>query len=127
MKDIESIDPTFYSSLVWIKDNSLEDLELYFNVDFEVLGQLQSHDLKPGGSEIRVTDDNKDEYLRLMTEWRVSRGQEEQQKAFLEGFNEVLPLEWLHYFDEKELELLLCGMQEIDVSVERLGHCSFAR
>ena len=46
-----------------------------------------------GGSEIRVTEANKEEYLKLMTEWRVSRGQEEQTKAFLEGFNEVLPLE----------------------------------
>lgn len=42
-------------------------------------------------------------------------GQEEQTKAFLDGFNEVLPLEWLHYFDERELELLLCGMQAIDI------------
>lgn len=33
----------------------------------------------------------------------------------MDGFNEVLPLEWLHYFDERELELLLCGMQEIDI------------
>ena len=24
-------------------------------------------------------------------------------------------MEWLQYFDERELELLLCGMQEIDV------------
>ena len=28
---------------------------------------------------------------------------------------QVVPLEWLQYFDERELELLLCGMQEIDV------------
>ena len=27
----------------------------------------------------------------------------------------MVPLEWLQYFDERELELLLCGMQEIDV------------
>jgi len=27
----------------------------------------------------------------------------------------VVPLEWLQYFDERELELMLCGMQEIDV------------
>lgn len=40
-----------------------------------------------------MTEENKDEYLKLMTEWRVSRGQEEQTKSFLEGFNEVLPLE----------------------------------
>lgn len=27
----------------------------------------------------------------------------------------MVPLEWLKYFDERELELMLCGMQEIDV------------
>lgn len=45
----------------------------------------------------------------------MNRGIEEQTKAFLDGFNEVVPLEWLHYFDERELELMLCGMQEIDI------------
>lgn len=50
-----------------------------------------------------------------MTDWRMNRGIEEQTKAFLDGFNEVVPLEWLHYFDERELELMLCGMQEIDI------------
>ena len=59
---------------------------------------------------------------------------EEQTKAFLEGFEEVVPLHWLQYFDERELEvsvysnewyhtaapplllqLMLIGMQELDV------------
>ena len=40
-----------------------------------------------------------------MTEWRFSRGVQEQTKAFLDGFNEVVPLQWLQYFDEKELEV----------------------
>ncbi|XP_074600611.1 E3 ubiquitin-protein ligase Su(dx)-like [Brevipalpus obovatus] len=119
MKDIESIDPQFYNSLVWIKENSLKDIEdgmeLYFTVDYEILGQLKSTELKEGGADIRVTDENKDEYLRLISDWRFSRGQEEQTRALLDGFSEVLPLEWLHYFDERELELLLCGMQEIDI------------
>lgn len=30
---------------------------------------------------------------------------ESQTKAFLDGFNEVVPLQWLQYFDEKELEV----------------------
>lgn len=42
---------------------------------------------------------------RLMTEWRLNRGIEEQTKAFLEGFNEVVPLYWIQYFDEKEMEV----------------------
>lgn len=42
-----------------------------------------------------------------MTEWRFSRGVQEQTQAFLDGFNEVVPLQWLQYFDEKELEVRL--------------------
>lgn len=41
----------------------------------------------------------------LLTNWRFTRGVKEQTKAFLDGFNEVVPLEWLRYFDEKELEV----------------------
>ncbi|XP_011501087.1 PREDICTED: E3 ubiquitin-protein ligase Su(dx) [Ceratosolen solmsi marchali] len=117
MKDIESIDPEFYKSLIWIKENNIDEcgLELYHSVDFEILGQVIHHELKDGGDKIKVIEDNKEEYLRLMTEWRMTRGIEEQTKAFLEGFNSVVPLEWLKYFDERELELMLCGMQEIDV------------
>ncbi|XP_002735403.1 E3 ubiquitin-protein ligase Su(dx)-like, partial [Saccoglossus kowalevskii] len=117
LKDLETIDPEFYNSLVWVKDNNVEDcgLDLTFSADFDVLGKVESHDLKPGGSEIAVTEENKEEYLSLMTEWRFNRGIEEQTKSFLEGFNEVLPLQWLQYFDERELELMLCGMQEIDM------------
>jgi len=117
MKDIESIDPEFYNSLIWVRDNNIEEcgLEMFFSVDFELLGEIKPHDLKAGGAEIQVTEENKEEYLNLVTEWRMTRGIEDQTKAFLDGFNEVVPLEWLQYFDERELELMLCGMQEIDV------------
>ena len=102
---------------IWIRDNDIEEcgMEMFFSVDFELLGEIKPHDLKPGGSEIQVTEENKEEYLGLVCEWRMTRGIEEQTKAFLDGFNEVVPLEWLQYFDERELELMLCGMQEIDV------------
>lgn len=118
IKDLESIDTEFYNSLIWIRDNNIEEcgLEMYFSVDMEILGKVTSHDLKSGGSNILVTEDNKDEYIGLMTEWRFSRGVQEQTKAFLDGFNEVVPLQWLQYFDEKELEVMLCGMQEVDLA-----------
>ncbi|KAM4614272.1 NEDD4-like E3 ubiquitin-protein ligase WWP2 isoform 2-T2 [Discoglossus pictus] len=118
LRDLESIDPEFYNSIVWIKDNNLEEceLELYFVQDMEILGEITSHKLKEGGENIRVTEENKEEFIMLLTDWRFTRGVEEQTKAFLDGFNEVAPLEWLRYFDEKELELMLCGMQEIDMN-----------
>ncbi|XP_065115061.1 NEDD4-like E3 ubiquitin-protein ligase WWP1 isoform X1 [Paramisgurnus dabryanus] len=117
LKDLESIDPEFYNSLIWIRDNNIEEcaLEMYFSVDMEILGKISSHDLKADGANVLVTEENKEEYIGLMAEWRFSRGVENQTKAFLDGFNEVVPLQWLQYFDEKELEVMLCGMQEVDL------------
>ncbi|XP_065153967.2 NEDD4-like E3 ubiquitin-protein ligase WWP2 [Paramisgurnus dabryanus] len=118
LKDLESIDPEFYNSIMWVKENDLEEcgVELYFAQDMEILGKVTTHQLKNDGENELVTQDNKEEYIGLLTDWRFTRGVEEQTKAFLDGFNEVVPLEWLRYFDEKELELMLCGMQEIDLS-----------
>ncbi|XP_068933678.1 E3 ubiquitin-protein ligase Itchy homolog [Petaurus breviceps papuanus] len=118
LKDLESIDPEFYNSLIWVKENNIEEcgLEMYFSVDKEILGEIKSHELKPNGSNILVTEENKEEYIRMVAEWRLSRGVEEQTQAFFEGFNEILPQQYLQYFDAKELEVLLCGMQEIDLN-----------
>ncbi|XP_060793727.1 itchy E3 ubiquitin protein ligase b isoform X2 [Neoarius graeffei] len=118
LKDLESIDPEFYNSLIWIKDNNIEEcgLEMFFSVDKEILGEITTHELKPDGGNIQVTEENKEEYIRLVAEWRLSRGVEEQTQAFFEGFNEVLPQQYLQYFDAKELEVMLCGMQEIDLA-----------
>ncbi|XP_053814711.1 E3 ubiquitin-protein ligase Itchy homolog isoform X4 [Vidua chalybeata] len=118
LKDLESVDPEFYNSLIWVKENDIEEcgLEMFFSVDKEILGEIKSHDLKPNGSNILVTEENKEDYIRLVAEWRLSRGVEEQTQAFFEGFNEILPQQYLQYFDAKELEVLLCGMQEIDLN-----------
>ncbi|EPY76594.1 hypothetical protein CB1_001405001 [Camelus ferus] len=100
------------------RENNIEEcgLEMYFSVDKEILGEIKSHDLKPNGGNILVTEENKEEYIRMVAEWRLSRGVEEQTQAFFEGFNEILPQQYLQYFDAKELEVLLCGMQEIDLN-----------
>lgn len=47
------------------RENNVDecDLELYFSADYEVLGQRVEKDLKPGGSDIKVTEENKEEYL----------------------------------------------------------------
>uniref|UniRef100_A0A3P9MXD7 HECT-type E3 ubiquitin transferase n=1 Tax=Poecilia reticulata TaxID=8081 RepID=A0A3P9MXD7_POERE len=117
LNDLESIDPEFYNSLMWIKDNDIEEcgLEMFFSVDNEMLGEISTHELKEGGGDIQVTEENKEEYIKLVAEWRLSRGVEEQTQAFFEGFNEVLPQQYLQYFDAKELEVMLCGMQELDL------------
>ena len=51
-----------------------------------------------------------------MIEWRFTRGVQPQTEKFMEGFGEVIPIEWLQYFDEAELEMILCGVQNIDIA-----------
>ncbi|VDM22733.1 unnamed protein product [Hydatigera taeniaeformis] len=50
-----------------------------------------------------------------MVNWRFSRGTEEQMEAFMAGFSDVFPLQWLQYFDERELELDQHGLMYIEV------------
>lgn len=50
-----------------------------------------------------------------MIQWRFVSRVEQQMKAFKDGFNDVVPLHLIKIFDEHELELLLSGLQEIDV------------
>ncbi|KAM7539473.1 hypothetical protein Aperf_G00000055181 [Anoplocephala perfoliata] len=117
LQDLELVDHDFYQSLVFIRDNDVDelDLELYFSGNYYKFGSLQEDELKPGGKEIKVTEANKMEYLKLMVEWRLNRGVTEQTESFLEGLFEVVNPSWLQVFDERELELLLSGMPELDV------------
>jgi hypothetical protein len=38
-------------------------LGLYFTANNEVLGKIEEHELKPDGRNIKVTDENKEEFL----------------------------------------------------------------
>ncbi|KAI5965231.1 hulA [Candida pseudojiufengensis] len=115
LQDMEGVDAEFYRSLKWILDNDITDiLDLTFSTEEEIFGDRVEVDLKPNGKEIEVTEENKHEYVELITEWRISKRVEEQFKAFIDGFNELIPQELVNVFDERELELLIGGLAEID-------------
>lgn len=52
---------------------------------------------------------------RLLTEWKIKKRVEDQFKAFIDGFNELIPADLVNVFDERELELLIGGIADIDV------------
>uniref|UniRef100_A0A8C9SYP8 E3 ubiquitin-protein ligase SMURF1 n=1 Tax=Scleropages formosus TaxID=113540 RepID=A0A8C9SYP8_SCLFO len=129
LDDMESVDPDLHNSLVWILDNDITGvLDHTFCVEHSAYGQIVQHELKPNGKSIPVTEDNKKEYVRLYVNWRFLRGIEAQFLALQKGFNEVIPHHLLKAFDEKELELIVCGLGKIDVSDwkanTRLKHCT---
>ncbi|KAJ8290876.1 hypothetical protein GJAV_G00018710 [Gymnothorax javanicus] len=117
-QDVASIDPEYAKNLQWILDNDISDLglELTFSVETDVFGAMEEVPLKPGGVSIVVTQDNKAEYVQLVTELRMTRAIQPQINAFLQGFHTFIPPSLIQLFDEYELELLLSGMPEIDVT-----------
>jgi E3 ubiquitin-protein ligase NEDD4 len=50
-----------------------------------------------------------------VTEWKIQKRVEEQFNAFITGFNELIPADLVNVFDERELELLIGGIADIDV------------
>ena len=50
-----------------------------------------------------------------MTDWRIQKRIEEQFNNFAQGFNELIPQDLINVFDERELELLIGGIAEMDV------------
>ncbi|WFD45155.1 HECT-type E3 ubiquitin transferase [Malassezia psittaci] len=116
LSDMESVDADYYRSLQWMLDNPIEGImdETFSAID-DKFGEMITVELKPGGEHIEVTDENKREYVERMVEWRIMRRVEEQFRAFISGFSELIPLDLINVFDERELELLMGGMSEIDV------------
>ncbi|MEE6490455.1 hypothetical protein FKM82_015884 [Ascaphus truei] len=117
LSDLEYLDEEFHQSLQWMKDNDIHDnLDLTFTVNEEVFGQITERELKPGGANIPVTEKNKKEYIERMVKWRIERGVVQQTESLVRGFYEVVDARLVSVFDARELELVIAGTAEIDLT-----------
>lgn len=55
-------------NFVWFcfnRDNDIKDvIDNTFCLEYEAYGEIKVHELKPGGKDVPVTEDNKKEYVR---------------------------------------------------------------
>ncbi|PPR89007.1 hypothetical protein GOBAR_AA31676 [Gossypium barbadense] len=121
--DIEAVDPDYYKNLKWMLENDVSDIpDLTFSMDADeekhILyekTEVTDYELKPGGRNIRVTEETKHEYVDLVADHILTNAIRPQINSFLEGFNELVPRELISIFNDKELELLISGLPEIDL------------
>jgi len=114
--DLEAFDPEYFSNLKWMLEHDITDIvELSFSAESDELGQQKIVDLKPGGRDLKVTNENKHEYIQLMSEHKMTNSVRQQIEHFLKGLHEMVPAELLSLFDDKELELLISGLPDIDI------------
>lgn len=115
-RDVEAIDPEYYKSLVWMLENDITDvIDLTFSIETDDFGTTKEIDLKPGGRDIPVTEENKHEYVALVTEQKLTLAIKDQINAFLQGFHDIIPPSLIQIFNEQELELLISGLPDIDI------------
>ncbi|CAK7198415.1 E3 ubiquitin-protein ligase tom1 [Sporothrix eucalyptigena] len=116
VKDMESFDPEYYKSLVWMLENDITDVitETFSVVDDE-FGATKVVDLVPNGRDIAVTEENKHDYVRLVVEHKLLSSVKDQMGEFLKGFHDIIPAELISIFTEQELELLISGLPDIDI------------
>ncbi|KAL8126457.1 hypothetical protein AgCh_013662 [Apium graveolens] len=127
--DIEAIDPDYFKNLKWMLENDISDiLDLTFSIDADeeklILyerAQVTDYELCENGRNIRVTEENKHEYVDLVAEHRLTTAIRPQINAFLEGFNELIQRDLISIFNDKELELLISGLPDIDLDDLRMN------
>ncbi|KAG0715753.1 Ubiquitin-protein ligase E3B [Chionoecetes opilio] len=109
--ELPSLDPELYKSLTYIKhyDGDVLDLDLTFSYDEDYLGEIITHELRPGGKSIPVTNDNKIVYIHLMAHFKMHVQIRDQTKAFIRGFRAIICPEWLSLFSVPEFQRLISG------------------
>lgn len=116
LEDMQFVDRDTYQSLKWLRENDdADEVGVTFSVSRMMFGQTITTDLKPGGRDIEVDDDNKLEYIDLMIKHTMFESVKPQLEELLRGFYEVVPAFLVSVFDFQELELLLCGLPQIDI------------
>ncbi len=117
--DVRAIDPDYFRNRmeymlapggVRTMCDILGEDAIYFVADDDT-------ELKPGGRSLRVTEQNKIEYVALLSEFYLVGRVRRQVSQFLQGFWSIVPLQLLKNsnFDETTLSLSLSGIPCIDV------------
>ena len=121
--DLEALEPEYYNSLKSILEVPIEalGLELTFSAETQTFGKIETIDLVPNGRNISVTDENKLDYVQLIAQHRMTTGIKSQIDAFLRGFYELVPAELISIFSPTELELLICGLPNVDIDELRMN------
>jgi hypothetical protein len=119
-RDLETVDEEYYDNLRQLKKmaDRGEDLELLcldFTTVQEIMGAKEQVDLVPGGADMDVSNDNFPEYMEACLKYRMMDRVKTQLNELLLGFFDVIPEPLLTVFDFQELELLMCGLPEIDM------------
>lgn len=88
IKDMETLDLDYYKSLLWMLENDItEIITETFSIETDDFGVTEVVDLVGNGRNIPVTEENKQEYVQLVVEYRLTGSVQAQLEQFLIGMS----------------------------------------
>ncbi|ODN05808.1 Apoptosis-resistant E3 ubiquitin protein ligase 1 [Orchesella cincta] len=124
-KYFEQDDPEYFLGKVkYLLENDVDDMELTFSdEEYNTTGQLiKVVDLIQSGKKVVVTNENKEDYLNALSQYRLLTRVKREIESFVKGLSEIVPDGLLSNFDENELEILMCGKSVFDVNDLKMNH-----
>ena len=74
-----------------LTDRAVANLDLHL----KEFGEAKSVDLIPNGSNIPVTEENRLQYIHLVSHFKLTRQIKLQSEAFFEGLSQMIDPKWL--------------------------------
>lgn len=119
-KDLCQLHPAVGKSLQQLLDYEGNDFEEVFCLTFEITkdhwGNRVAYQLIPEGNNVAVTQENKQKYVDLYTSFELNESVESNFTAFKDGFLRVIGGNALSLFKPSEIELLIAGEDELDLT-----------
>ncbi|CAM9442271.1 unnamed protein product [Ectocarpus sp. 8 AP-2014] len=123
--DLYSLDPEVYRNLMQLKGivhsgGDVADLCLTFSASTTAFGETKVWDLIRGGRDVAVTNASVISYIHLMAHFKLNVQTARPCKAFMKGFRDLIPVEWVRMFNPQELQRLIGGEGGRAIDVEDL-------
>ncbi|XP_034481052.1 probable E3 ubiquitin-protein ligase HERC4 isoform X2 [Drosophila innubila] len=118
LSDLREMSPTEANSMQALLDYEGDDFKETFDLTFEisrdVFGESETKSLKPNGSNIAVTLENRQEFVDLYVDFIFNQSVELHYRAFHKGFMRVCSGRVLKIFQPEELMAVVVGNEEYD-------------
>ncbi|CAJ0955893.1 unnamed protein product, partial [Mesorhabditis belari] len=123
---MKSYDPVIWRQLMQLREYSEEgmrELELDFTILQEELGAVSRSELIPGGASVRVTTENRDQYVQLYCNYSLYKRMEPIVDSMRAGVTNVLDVQLLAIFSSSELQFIVSGA-DVDIDVNDMRRYS---
>ncbi|KAG7835126.1 hypothetical protein KL943_002441 [Ogataea angusta] len=106
------------SKLLKLSEHEIDELDLNFTISEKLQdsSEVVTIDLLPGGRKMKVSQQNKLQYVYCVAKFKMDQSIAIQSKYFIEGLSQIIKPKWLLFFNAYELAKLISGGEkEIDI------------